>query len=169
MMKKTLAGAAAILFAASLTACGGSSDGGSSSSSGGYCDDIQNAKSAVDSADFQNLTDATFQDLLDQINTVKDEAPSDIQDDWATVADTLDQFNTALHDAGLTFDDLSSISAGNLPDGVDPAKLQDLATKLQSLNSDAVTTAQDNITSEVKSECGIDLNSSSSSSPSSSS
>lgn len=152
-MKKTLALAAGVLLTVSLAACGGSG----SSSSGDYCDLLKDAKSDVDTSDFTTLTDAKFNDLVDQIHAVEESAPSDVQDDWKTFGDVLDQFQSILSDAGISFDDLSSLQSGQLPDGVDMAKLQEAMKKLQSLDTDSLTEAQQNIADNAKSECDITI------------
>ncbi len=70
---------------------------------------------------------------------------------------------TDLHDllasAGITFDDLSSLSAGQLPPGVDAQKLQKIAPKLQKITSDgSLQKATDSIQKSAKQDCGVSLN-----------
>ncbi|HSS67701.1 MAG TPA: hypothetical protein VLK34_04065 [Nocardioidaceae bacterium] len=157
-MKKTLALASIALLAGSLTACGG---GDSNSGSGGsYCDQVKSLKDTVNSLDFTALDDAGFSDFQDSLDGIEASAPSDIKGDWTTLNAAVDQLKGILADAGLTFDDLKAIQAdpSNLPDGVDIAKLQALAQKLNDFAADSdFKTASDNIQANVKSECGIDI------------
>jgi hypothetical protein len=162
-MKKTLALASIVLMAGSLTACGG--DNNSSAGGGGsYCDQITSLKSNVNGLDFTKLSDQQFSDLQSSLAGIESSAPSDIKDDWSTLNGAIDQLKQILSDAGISFDDLQAIQndPSNLPDGIDIAKLQELAQKLNDFatNSD-FTAASDAIQANVKSECGIDLNTSS--------
>jgi hypothetical protein len=158
--RNVIALAAAVVLGAGLTACGGSSDSGDSgeSSSGSYCDLLQSAKDQVDqTSDLTALTDDNFNSLVDQIHEVEAAAPDDIAADWKTIVDELEEFESILADAGVSFDDLQSIEAGTIPEGVDMQKLQESLTKLQTLDTTEVTAAQQRISDHAKSECDITL------------
>jgi hypothetical protein len=146
---------AAAVLALTLTACS-SGDGGSSSSSG-YCDQLKAAKSSVDDTNLTNLTDDKFQQLVDDVHALESSAPSSVQDDWQTFGDFIDQFQSILKDAGLSFDDLSALQNGQVPDGVSLAKLQAAGQQLQQLDSTKLAAAQQAIADNAKSECNIDL------------
>ena len=162
-MKKLLAIASVVVMSATLSSCGGDDgDGGGASSGGGgdYCDQIETIKSNFEDLDFSALSDDTFTDLRDSVSNLEDAAPDDVKDDWATLGDALDQFNQILADAGLTLDDLQAISEdpSNLPDDVDLAALQELGTKMAEVSENGdFEAAGDAITENVKEECGIDL------------
>ena len=155
-MNKILgAGAAALMTVTLLAGCGGDDDGGGSG--GGYCDDLQATKATVTSLGDNDISQATFDDLTSSVHTIADEAPGDIQDDWNTIADTLDTFNQAMSDAGIDFDNIQKLGQPGGPT-VDPAKLQAIQEAAGKLDTDAITTASDNINKQVKSECGFELN-----------
>ena len=157
-MKKTLAVASIALMAASLTACGG--DDNSGAGGGSYCDQVKSLKSKVNGLDFTALDDSGFQALQDSLHGIEDSAPSDIKADWSTLNGAVDQLQGILSDAGLTFDDIKAIQQdpSNLPDGVDIAKLQELAQKLNEFSSNNdFQDAADNIQANVQDECGISL------------
>ena len=161
-MKKTLALAAIVLMAGSLTACGGddNSSAGSGGGGGSYCDQIKGVKADVDGLDFTKLTDDQLTSFREALNGIESAAPTDVKDDWGTINDAIDQLQQILNEAGLSLSDLQAIEAdpSNLPDGVDLAKLQELAQKLQAFASNSdYQAASDAITANVKSECGIDL------------
>jgi len=155
-MKKILgAGAAALMTVTLLAGCGGDDNGGGSG--GGYCDDLQSTKTTVTALGDADISQATFDKLTASVHTIADEAPDDIKDDWNTIADTLDTFNQAMSDAGIDFDNLQKLGQPGGPT-IDPAKLQAITAAAGKLDTDAITTASDNINAQVKKECGFELN-----------
>jgi len=152
-MKKTLGLMSAVLMAVSLASC---SD--SSGSSGDYCDTLKDSQTQFADLNFSTLSDDEFNDLLDRVGTLEDQAPSDVSDDWGTLGDKLDEFKALLDDAGIGLGDIESLQQGNLPKGADLAKLQELAPKLQEFVTDpSLTEAQQAIKENAKSECDITL------------
>lgn len=152
-MKKTLGLMSAALMAVSLASC---SD--SSGSSGDYCDTLKDSQTQFADLNFSTLSDAEFNDLLDRVGTLEDQAPSDVSDDWGTLGNKLDEFKTLLDDAGIGLGDIESLQQGNLPEGADLAKLQELAPKLQEFVTDpSLEEAQQAIKENAKSECDITL------------
>jgi hypothetical protein len=144
---------AATLLAASATACSSSSD-----SSADYCGTLKASQSQFKNTSFAALTEDQFDQLRDKVRTLQDAAPSSIQDDWGVLGDKLDAFKGLLDDAGIKLDDLKSMQQGQIPPGIDAAKLQALAPKLQQLMGgsdlqDATSAIQKN----AKSDCNITL------------
>jgi hypothetical protein len=166
-MKKLLALASIVLMAGSLTACGGddnSNAGGGGGGGGSYCDQVKDLKSNVDDLDFTTLTEDQFADLQSALDGIASSAPADVQDDWNTLGDAIDEFKSILDEAGLSLDDLQAIQQDptNLPDGVDLAKLQELAQKLNDFAANSDFDAASNaVQQNVKDECGVDLDTSS--------
>jgi ABC-type glycerol-3-phosphate transport system substrate-binding protein len=156
-MKKALALASVMLMAGALTACGGGDD--NSDSGGSYCDQVNDLKAKTDSLDFTQQTDEEFSDFRSSLRDIEAAAPENAKADWATFNDGLDQVAQLLDDAGLTFEDVQAMqSNGSLPDGVDIAKLQEFAEKMQQLTSQSeMTDASEAIVKNIKDECGIDL------------
>ncbi len=154
-MRKTLGLTSAVLMAVSLTAC---SDSGGS---GDYCDTLKDSQTQFADLNFVTLSDDEFNDLRDRVGTLEDQAPSDVSNDWGTLGDKLDkldEFKTLLDDAGIGPGDIESLQQGNLPEGADLAKLQELAPKLQEFVTDpSLTEAQQAIKENAKSECDITL------------
>lgn len=146
------AAAAAMLAAAMLAGCGGGGDSGS----GSYCDDLQSTKDTVTSLGSGALTQATFDKLSASVHSIRDEAPSDVKDDWSSVADGLDAFSAALDDAGLTIDDATNLSPADAAK-IDPAKVKAITDASTALSSTAMNSATAAINTEVKSECGFEL------------
>ena len=149
-MKKTLGLTSAVLMAVSLTACSDSSDE--------YCDTLKESQTQFSDLDFASLSDEGFTDLQDQVGTLADQAPSEVSDDWEALGDKLDEFKTLLDEAGIGLGDLETLQQGTVPEGVDPAKLQELAPKLQEFAVDPrLEEAQQAIRDNAKSECEITL------------
>jgi hypothetical protein len=95
-----------------------------------YCDAYQSADEQLGSMDFTTLDNAQFADLQQQVERLKDLAPPAVEDDWETLEEALEEFESILDDAGLTFDDLGGLAQGQLPEGVDAEDLSQLQTDL---------------------------------------
>jgi hypothetical protein len=147
---------ALVLGAGLLTGCGGGDSGEGSS----YCDDLKSAQEEFSAFNSDNPDAADLEKAIDRFHQLADEAPDEVKDDWATLDGALQDFQQALEDAGLTMDDLAKIQNGEMPENFDPAKLQELAPKLQSLGDQDFQDAADNIEKHAKDECNVDLSSS---------
>lgn len=156
-MKIPMALAGAVLLASTLGACGGG-DGGSGGEDSSYCKDLKKAEKTfndVSSGSDLGQLDAAFKTF----HKLADEAPSDIEKDWAKLDGAIDTVEKALKDAGLTFADLEKIQAGQVPEGVDPSKLQGLASEMTKLSSADFTEASKSIEKHAKKTCKVDLSS----------
>lgn len=154
-MKIPMAVASAVLLASTLGACGGDGGGGEGSD---YCKELKKAKSTysgMSSGDASDLdeTFATFHKLAD-------DAPSEIEDDWKKLDSVVTTVEKALADAGMSPSDLGKIQKGEMPEGVDQSKLQDLAKEMAALSSSDVTGASKAIETHAKKTCKVDLNAS---------
>ncbi len=154
-MKRTIAlSAAATLMAGLLSGCSGGQ-------TQAYCDDLETAKADIDK--LQEGDVASFDEVFKTIGELADEAPDEVSAEWKTLDDSLGQFKKALNDAGLELSDMDQLSQGQVPEGVDPKKLQTLGQDLQKVNNEATTKAGDEIEKHAKEECDIDLSDDSSS------
>lgn len=156
-MKRSIAlSAAATVAAALLTACGGDVDlPGTGDETGAYCDDLETAKADIDK--LQEGDVASFDQVFKTIDQLAKDAPEEVSADWKTLDGSLDEFEQALNDAGLELSDMEKLSNGEIPQGVDPQKLQTLGQDLQKLNSEDTEKAADAIEKHAKEECDIDL------------
>ncbi len=149
-----------------LAGCGGS-DGGDAStdSAGDYCASLEEAKTQFDSLDQGDL--ANFDEAFGTLRGLADQSPDEVSAEWETMVGGIDQLEAAVEEAGLTLDELAAIAEDPtaMPDDVDMAKLQELGTKMQELNSAEFTEAGDAITAHAKEECNIDLEDSASETP----
>ncbi|MGA8987312.1 hypothetical protein [Aeromicrobium sp.] len=160
-MKISLILAGSVLLASTLVACGGgdgSSAGGSGGAGSDYCKDVKKASKTFGKVSSGNVGQldkafATFHKLAD-------EAPSDIKDDWKRLDGAITTVEKALKDAGLKFSDLAKLQSGQVPEGVDVAKLQGLAGEMSKLGSADFTKASNAIQAHAKKVCKVDLNAS---------
>jgi hypothetical protein len=150
---KVVLAAAATLLAGVLSGCGG---GGGDTEA--YCDNLDQAKTDIEALSAQDI--GKFDQAFETIHQVAEDAPDEVQDDWKVLDDALTEIETALEDAGLELSDLGGLQSGQIPEGVDQAKLLALGEKVQSIASDEVEQAGDNIQKHAKDECDIDLSTS---------
>lgn len=157
-MKRNLATASvSVLLAGLLTACGGSGGGNDTDA---YCDSFKSAKDAM--SQLQGATGTDLEKAFDQIDELADEAPEAVEADWQKIEDAVDAIEDALDEAGVKLSDLDKIAQGEIPEGLDIAKLQGVTEDLQKLSTDDLRKAGENIAQHAKDECGIDLDDSTS-------
>jgi hypothetical protein len=150
-MKTPLAVASAALLAATLAGCGGSDDGPDSE----YCKDLKAASTQFDSLSSNDVTQ--LDEAFKTFHTLADEAPSEVKEDWATLDKGITSVEKALDDAGLKFSDFAELQEGKMPEGVDVAKLQGLATEFQKLDSAEFDKSSKAIEKHAKDVCKVDL------------
>lgn len=156
----TMAAAGTLFAAALLTGCGGGDDDKKASGGGDYCDTLKSAAKNIASftADGATPDFTQFQQFLDDADKLADEAPGEVKDDWKIMTDTMDELTVVLEDAGLSIEQFGELATtGQLPEGVDPAKLAELAPKLEEFGSEDLNDAGDSIEKHAKSECDVDL------------
>ena len=151
-MKTPLALASAALLAATLAGCGGG-DGPDSE----YCKDLKSASTQFDSLSSNDVS--KLDEAFKTFHTLADEAPSDVKDDWDTLDKGITSVEKALDKAGLKFSDFAALQEGKMPEGVDVAKLQGLATEFQKLDSAEFDKASKAIEKHAKDVCKVNLSS----------
>lgn len=148
-MRKTLAALAPLtLVAGLLTGCGGSDNSA-------YCDDLK-----ADKAQFESMSGGDISqlgDAFDKMHELAAEAPDEVKDEWKTVDDALTSIEDALKAAGMSVDDLAAMQSGQLPEGVDMAKLQELTPKLQAISGTEMAKATEAIDKNAQDVCGVTL------------
>jgi hypothetical protein len=161
MRINVLIGSVALALAGGVLAACGSSDSSTSASGGDYCSELKADKAFFASLNGSNPDLSQLDEVFQRMHTLAADAPSDVAADWKTLDGALTTIENGLADAGLKPSDLASLQSGNLPPGADPAKLAALAQKLQALGSSDVSSAAQRIAANAKSQCGVDLSSSS--------
>ena len=146
-MKNYLAWSAAVVLAAGTL-------GGCGSSTEDYCNSFEDAQNEFSSlgSDFSE-----FGDVIDRLRDIGGGAPDEVSGDWDVLIDSFDGMEQSLEDAGLSFDDLGTLAAGEPPEGVDVEDMAAVTEAFTSLSSDEVTEASDNIFTHAEEECGITL------------
>jgi hypothetical protein len=156
----TVLGAVALtVTATTLTACGSSGNSNAPGASGGdYCTELKVDKAYFDSLSGSAGSDTSkLGDAFSRVHTLAADAPANVAADWKTLDNAITTIENALADAGIKPSDLASMQSGKLPPGVDPAKLQALAPKLQALSDSGFSEAADRIAADAKKSCGVDL------------
>jgi hypothetical protein len=130
------------LAALLLTGCGGDD-------TEAYCDALGDAQEAFTGAADPAVVGA----MASQVDELTELAPDEVEDEWVTLRDALGEFESALQDAGLGFDDLDDAEAlaGMAPEAV--ATLQEVATRMGT----ALTEATDGIEAHAEETCGLQL------------
>ena len=80
-----------------------------------------------------------------------------MSDDWATLQEGVQKIEQAFEDAGLQLDELDQVMSGDVPEGVEKAKLEELGLTLEELDSEEFYDASDAIEEHAKEECDLTL------------
>ena len=161
-MRKTAAIVAGLVLTSGLLAgCGDDGDGGDGGASGGsYCDQLRAAKEDINSLTGDGGTPdfAGFDEIIATMRELADDAPDEVADDWDVLTGGLDAITEALDDLGITLEELmTSMTTGQLPEGVTQEDLIAVGEELQELGGDEMEEAGDAISEHAKSECDVDL------------
>ena len=158
-MRKPALLAGLALAAGVLTGCGGGgSDDTAATDTETYCTELEASKEYFQA--FSGGTDADASDFgtaIEKFHTLADAAPEDIAPSWDVLDGALSELERALAEAGITTDDLASLQQGEIPKGVDMAKLTKLAPKVQALDSPELKEAGKEIRTHAEDECGVTL------------
>ena len=145
------------LSGALLTACGG---GGGTSA---YCGELKDAKSQFSSLNSSTPDFEKFGDAIKTFHKISGDAPKEVAADWKLLDGALTKLESDLKDAGLTLNDLGTITAGGVPEGMTQEQLTAALPKLQtafsSLSGSNLEKASKSIETHAKKECNIDLTS----------
>ena len=155
--------AAAVLALGALTGCGDSTesaDGGNSTED--YCEELTAAKDAF--ASFDGGDPTKFSDAIKQLRDLSGQAPDEISGEWQTMVQAMDGLEAAVEYAGLTFEDLDTLGEGSLPEGVTLDDITKLQADIAALDDPKIEQAGNTISEHAQSECGVDIESSGSSS-----
>ena len=144
-----LLGAGLLTASLTLTGCGGGGD------TEAYCDTLSSTKDDIEGLEAGDP--GAFQTAFDAFDKLADEAPNEVSDDWATMQEGVQKIEQAFEDAGLQLDELDEVMGGEVPEGVDMAKLEELGTTLEELDSEEFNDASDAIEEHAQEECDITL------------
>lgn len=156
-MNRILTAAATVALGLGLLAgCGGGYEP-DQAGAGGYCADLKAASSDLSAVTSGDL--GSFDETTERIDTLRDEAPADVEEAWARVGDAIDTIVQALREAGIDESDLTNLQNGDasLPPDVDMAALQQAMSEIQSLGSDELRQASEAIATHARQECDVNL------------
>lgn len=147
-MKKIAFTSIALTASLALSACGGSSVED-------YCDELEDVNEQV--SEFQDGDFSSIEEVSAVFSDLGDKAPSEVEDDWATMEEAITLLEEGLDEVGLTMDDLEALSEGDIPENFDMTKMQEFGEKMEELDDPRFDEAGDNIAEHAEAECGIDL------------
>ena len=150
-MKNSIAWVVALLLVGVLSACSGG-DGGNEDD---YCADAKKAAPT-----FKSLSDGDFAGAKDTFalsHQLADEAPDEVEKDWAKIDKVNTTVEKAFKEAGLKFEDLSRVEKGDIPKGVNASRLQSLAKEMSALSGTDFTNAAKRIDAHAKKVCDVTL------------
>ncbi|GAB2633895.1 hypothetical protein GCM10027270_22900 [Nocardioides ginkgobilobae] len=144
-----LLGAGLLTASLALTGCSGGDDVEA------YCDTLSTAKEDIDALEAGDP--GAFSTAFEAFETLSEEAPEEVADEWATMNEGVQQIEDAFADAGLELNELGDVMTGEIPEGVDMEKLEQLDTTLEELDSPEFNEASDAISEHAEQECDITL------------
>ena len=158
-MRKPALLAGLALAAGVLTGCGGGDDADTAATdTETYCTELEASKKYFRTFSGGGSSDASeFGTAIEKFHSLADAAPDDIAPSWDVLDGALSELERALAEAGITTDDLAGLQQGEIPKGVDMAKLAKLAPKVQALDSPELRDAGKEIRTHAKDECGVTL------------
>jgi hypothetical protein len=158
LMRKPALLAGLALTVSVLTGCGGgdNADTGATDTET-YCAQLKTDKKYFDAFSGGDVDPGQLGDAVSRIHDLADAAPEDIAPDWGVLDGALSELERALAEAGISTDDLAGLQKGQLPKGVDMAKLTKILPKVQALNSQELQDAATSIRTHAKDECGVTL------------
>jgi hypothetical protein len=141
-----------------LTGCGGgSSEDTAASDTATYCKELKADAKYFQGFSRGNPDPSLIGDAFGKFHALADAAPDDVAADWKVLDGTLTELERTLSEAGISTDDLGGIAKGDLPKGIDMAKLSKLVPKIQQLNSQELQDSVKAIRTHAKKECGVTL------------
>lgn len=144
-----LLGAGLLTASITLTGCGGGGD------TEAYCDTLSSTKDDIEGLEAGDP--GAFETAFEAFDQLEEEAPDEVADDWATMQEGVQKIEQAFEDAGLELDELDEVMAGEVPEGVDMEKLQEMGTTLEELDSEEFNDASDAIEKHAEEECDVTL------------
>lgn len=173
---KTTMAATALALSLTLSACGGGEEQPAetpsepASESAATPSPTESQAAAADSEYCQQLEGSQdqfgsiargdvgqFDEAVAELRDLRKTAPPEIEPAWDDLLAPVEQLETGLNDAGLKLSDLEGLSRGEIPRGVNPRRLQELAADVQGLSSAKANEAGAEIQQHAMDQCGITL------------
>ena len=146
--------AATLTLAAAVLAACGQDDG---QGAGAYCSELKTDKAYFQTFNSPEPDLSELDEVFTRMHSLARVAPAAVEKPWATLDGAVTTIEDALHEAGLSVDDLVAIQRGEIPDDVDLDKLTELGPKMEALGGPEVDDAATRIATHAKDECGVDL------------
>ncbi len=143
---------AAVLAGLATTSCGGDPDDG-------YCDTLrEEAQVLGDLAERADTGDGEDSDVvgptLESLRRLADEAPAELEDEYATLVYAWEGLDEAVEETGLQ---PAQLEPGRVPDGVDRRAVRRLRQTARAMLSARVTDAAAGIEDHASQVCDVEL------------
>jgi hypothetical protein len=117
-----------------------------------YCGAVEDAKPAF--VALQSGDPETFDQAFATFHELAQDSPSELDADWKVLDGAIADVEVALEAAGLDF---AALSAGELPEDIDPQELRALMDGLEALASADITAAANSIEEHAFEACDVEL------------
>jgi hypothetical protein len=118
-----------------------------------YCHDLGEHRKQIAAMLDSSSPGALFQ-RLDLMRDLAGKAPSDLQDEWQTFLQAVEDLDKALRDAGVK---PSDFRGGKPPSGLTPSDQKAIVDAADQLSSDDVVSAASGIEQQARDVCKINL------------
>jgi hypothetical protein len=129
-------------------------DDDDASSGGDYCTLLEDNSDIFSDLTTGDTSAEEAEHIVDTIHELREAAPEEVVDEWATLDDPFQAFDQAIEDAGLTWQEVDEMSPEEIPEEVNQAA-QDLGEALTDPSLDLSAMAQ-TLEDHAVEECGID-------------
>jgi hypothetical protein len=120
-----------------------------------YCDLYRDADQQFEDSDFTEMGSGSFEDLQSTVSEIRDVAPAEIEEDWATIETAFTDLEDILAEYDLTLDDLQRLTSGDSA-GLTQEELTALGNELTEWGSSGdFEAAGDRIDEDAEQRCGI--------------
>ncbi|HYJ66556.1 MAG TPA: hypothetical protein VEX15_02720 [Nocardioidaceae bacterium] len=124
------------------------------SSGGDYCSLLEDNAEKFAGLTSGDIDPETAEEAVSVVHEIREAAPDEVADEWASIDDPLQDFQQALDDAGVTWEDIQQAQGpDDVPESVATAAEQ-LFSEFSQLDMSAINQTIDD---HAQDECGIDL------------
>ena len=139
-----------------LTGCSGGGEAAVTDTEA-YCEQLKTDEKFFSAVSGADADPSQFGEAVDRLHGLADKAPDEIAEEWGTLDTAFTEVETVLAEAGIKPEDLAGLQQGQIPEGVDIAKLRAIGPKIKQLDSPELQDAAATIRKHAKSECGVTM------------
>jgi hypothetical protein len=129
-------------------------NGDDESSGDDYCSLLEENAEKFGSLTEGEVQPETIEEAVSVVHDIRDAAPEEVADEWASIDDPLQAFQQVLDDEGITWED---VNAAQSPDDVPEAVAQAAEEMFNAFEELDMSAINQTIEDHAEEECGIDL------------